>query len=234
MAVVSFPYTLHPLGDRALTLAFEPRLDPAFHARILRLAAAFDASRPPGILDIVPTYHEIGIHFDPERLQSHVEGSLSNFFSRWIEASVNEFDTVANDKPRLIEIPVCYDPALAPDLLPAAESLKITVDQLIKRHTAATYHVYMIGFLPGFPYMGELPEALFLPRKSTPVPILAGSVAIAGRQTGIYPLDSPGGWHVIGRTTMQMFMPDQDPPVLLRPGDEVRFHSIPRDVFDRS
>jgi inhibitor of KinA len=133
---------------------------------------------------------------------------------------------------RTVEIPVCYDPSIAPDLAGVADRLGLAVDEVIRIHTAQSYHVYMIGFLPGFPYMGELPATLFMSRKAKPVMTPAGSVAIAGRQTGIYPMDSPGGWHVIGRTRVSMFTPDSDPPVRLRPGDTIRFKSIPRDAFD--
>ena len=226
------PFTLHPLGDRALTLAFEARMDPAFHAAILSIAAALGRQRLPGILDIVPAYHEIGIHYDPALFRLPANTRTSAHIRQWVQDSLAHMRESNDLASRTVEIPVCYDPSIAPDLTGVADRLGLDVDEVIRIHTAQSYHVYMIGFLPGFPYMGELPATLFLPRKAKPVMTPAGSVAIAGRQTGIYPMDSPGGWHVIGRTTVPMFAPAVDPPVYLRPGDTIRFKSIARDVFD--
>jgi inhibitor of KinA len=226
------PYTLHPLGDRALILAFDARMDPAFHASILGIAAALEDHRPPGILDIVPAYHEIGIHYDPAMFRLPTSNPPSAQVRQWVQDSIAHMTQAAEPVSRTVEIPVCYDPSIAPELAGVADRLGLAVDDVIRIHTAQSYHVYMIGFLPGFPYMGELPATLFMPRKAKPVMTPAGSVAIAGRQTGIYPMDSPGGWHVIGRTRVSMFTPEADPPVYLRPGDTIRFKSIPRDAFD--
>lgn len=226
------PFTIHSLGDRALTLAFEARMDPALHASILRIAAALEHRRRSGILDIVPAYHELAIHYDPAMLRLSANEHPHDSVKRWIEDSLRHVDHEKGVITRTVEIPVCYDASIAPDLPVVADRLGLSEEEVIRIHSATSYHVYMIGFLPGFPYMGELPASLFLPRKTKPVMTPAGSVAIAGRQTGIYPMDSPGGWHVIGRTPVPMFTPEADPPVFLRPGDTVRFKPIPRDVLD--
>jgi inhibitor of KinA len=131
----------------------------------------------------------------------------------------------------LIRIPVCYDPAFAPDMIRLSAAKKCTPEELIGLHTAATYKVYMLGFLPGFAYMGGTDERIAMPRKPQPVKVMAGSVGIAGRQTGIYPLDSPGGWHIIGRTPLRMFDPAAKKPVLLNTGDRVQFYTISKNEF---
>jgi inhibitor of KinA len=226
------PFTIHSLGDRSLTLTFEARMDPALHASILAIAAALEYHHRPGILDIVPAYHELAIHYDPATLRISANEHPHDFVNRWVEDSLRHVDNETGVITRTVEIPVCYDPSIAPDLTVVADQLGLSVADVIRIHSATSYHVYMIGFLPGFPYMGELPASLFMPRKAKPVMTTAGSVAIAGRQTGIYPMDSPGGWHVIGRTPVPMFTPEADPPVYLRPGDTVRFKPISRDVFD--
>jgi inhibitor of KinA len=227
------PFTILPLGDRALTLAFEARMDPTLHASILSIAAALEQCRHPGILDIVPAYHEIGIHYDPAIFLMTANHSPFAHVRQWVRDSLEHMTEATEPISRTVEIPVCYDPSIAPDLSDVADTLGLSREDVINMHTSQSYHVYMIGFLPGFPYMGELPPSLFVPRKAKPVMTTTGSVAIAGRQTGIYPMASPGGWHVIGRTRVPMFNPEADPPVFLRPGDTVRFKPISRDAFDR-
>lgn len=134
---------------------------------------------------------------------------------------------------RSFRIPVCYEGPYAPDLADVARQQELSVQEVIGLHTAGVYRVYMIGFLPGFPYLGTLDERLEVPRKKRPVPVAAGGVGIAGRQTGIYPLNSPGGWSIIGRTPIRLFDPAADPPVRLQTGDLVEFYPIPTEEFVR-
>jgi inhibitor of KinA len=132
-----------------------------------------------------------------------------------------------------MKIPVCYAKRFAPDLEELAAGKNLTVANVIHLHTASTYRVYMIGFLPGFPYMGKVDSCIATPRRSSPrTGIPAGSVGIAGQQTGIYPLSSPGGWNIIGRTPLQLFDKNRDHPVLLQPGDNITFYSITEDEFE--
>ena len=132
---------------------------------------------------------------------------------------------------RKISIPVCYSRAFAPDIEFIASEKNISIEKIIQLHTSKSYTVYMIGFLPGFSYMGEVAEAIAIPRKIQPVSVAAGSVGIAGKQTGIYPLESPGGWQIIGRTPLKIFDKGKSDPVLLQPGDEIQFYSISEDEF---
>jgi inhibitor of KinA len=153
------------------------------------------------------------------------------------EASVRDLldriDSAVILMARAVEIPVCYDAAFAPDLEFVATHNRISVNEAIRYHCSAEYLVYFLGFSPGFPYLGELPKLLVTPRLSTPrVKVPAGSVAIGGSQTGIYPVDSPGGWRIIGRTPARLFQPDGEPPTLLQMGDAVRFRPITREEFD--
>jgi inhibitor of KinA len=133
---------------------------------------------------------------------------------------------------RLIRVPVCYEKEFAPDIIRLAAAKKIETGEVIQLHTSLTYKVFMLGFLPGFAYMGEVSEKIAIPRKSKPVNVKAGSVGIAGKQTGIYPLESPGGWQIIGRTPLQLFDREKEEPSLFRAGDAVQFYSITRNVFE--
>jgi inhibitor of KinA len=132
----------------------------------------------------------------------------------------------------LVKIPVCYDNEFAPDLQRMAQSKNISADEIVRIHIADTYRVYMLGFLPGFAYLGRLDKKIAMPRKSHPAPVAAGSIGIAGNQTGIYPLASPGGWQIIGRTPLQLFDADRTEPTLLKAGDTVQFYSISKHEFE--
>ena len=135
-------------------------------------------------------------------------------------------------KGRTVEIPVCYDPEFGPDLGLVAKQAKLTPEEVIKRHGKPEYLVYLVGFAPGFPYLGGLPKELHTPRHAKPRMVVPpGSVGIGGQQTGIYPLATPGGWNLIGRTPVRLFRPEENPPVLLRAGDQVKFRAISREEF---
>ena len=210
-----------PLGDHALLLILGDRVDRAIHARVLSLTATLHRAGLPGVTDVVPAFSTIGLWFDPasttfERLLDEV-GRLG-------PAPVSVADR-ANDPVNEWVIPTRYD---GPDLAEVAERTGLSPSEVVARHEGRVYTVFMIGFVPGFGFLGELDPALVLPRRSSPrrrVP--AGSVAIAGAQTAVYPLDTPGGWHLIGRTDLALFDPKREPPALLRTGDRVRFEPIP-------
>ena len=139
--------------------------------------------------------------------------------------------SISAQETRLIRIPVCYDPELAPDLLSFCAEKRIDREELIQIHTSREYKIYMMGFLPGFAYMGEVDERIVAPRKQQPVNVTAGCVGIAGKQTGIYPLDSPGGWQIIGKTPWKLFDTEREEPVLLRAGDRVKFYEISKEDY---
>jgi KipI family sensor histidine kinase inhibitor len=207
-------------SDRSLLLVFDDRISLAVHQDVLRLTPLTAALR--GVTNVHPAYASLLIDFDP-LATSHAE----------LERAAGELMAQAANAPlpeaRMVEIPVTYGGEEGPDLEQVAALAGHTPDEVIGMHSSAEYTVYFLGFSPGFPYLGGMPEAIAVPRLETPrrkVP--AGSVAIGGRQTGVYPMASPGGWRIIGRTTLRLFDPEADPPALLRMGDHVRFVPIPR------
>jgi KipI family sensor histidine kinase inhibitor len=213
-------------GDTALTVEFGRTAEPRFSALVLALYGRLSASALPGLIELVPTLRSLTIHYDP--CQTSAEA-----LSQSIGPLLDGLEAQPLSGRRWL-IPVCYAPELAPDLDEVARRTGLSREDVVRLHTGAGYRVYMLGFLPGHPYMGDLPEALRLPRRETPrIVVPAGSVAIATALTGIYPLESPGGWHLIGRTPARLFDPARDPAVLMAPGDEVRFEAIGRVQFDQ-
>ena len=201
----------HPLGDSALLAELGTRLDTALNTRAIALAAALKKRRD--VRQAIAGYASVTVHFDPDQT---TYDSLTNAIER-----------LASKRPPMAEpgrvhrIPVSYD---GPDMDAVAAQLNLTPKQIVDLHTRPIYRVFLVGFVPGWAYLGPLPEELDLPRRHVPrTQVPAGSVAMAGRQTGIYPLPSPGGWHLIGRTPVKLFLPDSDPPCLFRAGDRVKF-----------
>ncbi|MGH7651689.1 MAG: 5-oxoprolinase subunit PxpB [Gemmatimonadaceae bacterium] len=213
----TFPYT-QPLGDSAVSITFGSERTPELLERVQTAAVSLAAARIPGVQDIVPAYLRVAIFYDPLAL-SYREISAT------LLEHCKSVDTlrVPQPAPREHLITVAYD---GPDLTHVADTTGLSVEEVIARHTGRTYTVDIIGFVPGFAYLSELEPGLHLPRRAEPRPrVPAGSVAIAGAQTAVYPLDTPGGWHLIGRTSTTMFDPARDPPALLQPGDKVRFEA---------
>ena len=202
---------LHALGDAAALIEIGSRVDTALNSRAIGLAAALRKRR--GVREAIAGYASVTIHYEPEQV------TLEQ-----LRATARNLVRARPAPPvpgRLHRIPVTYD---GPDLEDAARTLGIDISEVVRLHTQPTYRVFMVGFVPGWAYLGPLPEALRLARRSVPrTHVPAGSVAIAGAQTGVYPLATPGGWHLIGRTDLPMFVPDSDPPLLLRTGDRVKF-----------
>jgi inhibitor of KinA len=222
------PYTIFPLGDAALLIDFGNTIDEAVNRKVLELFHHLQRTPHPAIIDLVPAYSSLTIYYDVLSLHG---GDSTPFdqLAQWLETLAPEPVEI---RGRRFDIPVCYAPAFGPDLPAIAEQAGIEVQEVIARHTAPVYRVYMIGFLPGFAYMGEVDASIAALRRDSPRPsVAAGSVGIAGRQTGIYPLQAPGGWQLIGRTPLVLFHPHEEPPVLLAPGDEIKFHSITEDEF---
>jgi KipI family sensor histidine kinase inhibitor len=204
-------------GDAALVVEFGDEIDPKINRRVHALACALAENPLPGLGEAVPSYRSLLVHYDPLRL-SHVE--IESFVSE----ALQRCEGAPLPEPRLVEIPTVYGGEHGPDIDFVAEHNSLSIEEVIGLHSKAAYTVYMLGFTPGFPYLGGLPDALATPRLETPrqrVP--AGSVGIAGAQTGVYPLPTPGGWRLIGWTPMALFDPARKPPALLQPGDQVRF-----------
>jgi KipI family sensor histidine kinase inhibitor len=202
-------------SDRSLLLVFDDRISIAAHRDVLRLTPLLRCA--PGVTNVHPAYASILIDFDPLTTgRFDLERIAAELFAQAATAPLPQ--------PRIVEIPVVYGGEYGPDLEAVAALTGHTPDEVVAIHSSAEYLVYFLGFSPGFPYLGGLPESIAAPRLETPrrrVP--AGSVAIGGRQTGVYPVASPGGWRIIGRTLLHLFTPAADPPVLLQMGDHVRF-----------
>ena len=213
---------IEPLGEDALLLRLGERIDAATNARVHALAARIARLRPPWLRDLVPAYASLAVFVAADALGPG-EDPLAEV-RRWLEGRLEEADEPAGDATRVVEIPVRYGGADGPDLAAVAAHVGLSPDAVVARHCDAEYRVAMLGFAPGFPYLLGLDPALATPRLATPrTRVEAGSVAIGGAQTGIYPRPGPGGWRVIGRTTRVLFDPGRDPPALLAPGDRVRF-----------
>jgi antagonist of KipI len=216
------------LADDAWLLRLGARIDPALNARVHRLAAAIRADAPAWLRDLVPAYASLGVFFDPDLCDAGaVRRQLAGFAAALADPDA---DDVAG---RTTEIPVAYGGAHGPDLDAAARELGMNAQALVERHAAGDYTVAMIGFAPGFPYLSGLDPALALPRLATPrTRVPAGSVAIGGAQTGIYPRESPGGWRILGRTPRRLFDPRREQRRRIAPGDRVRFLPIDADAFE--
>ena len=206
-------------GDQALVVEFGDRVDRKLSEDVLRLNATVRSRALEGVIETIPTFRSLMIHFDPlvitrGRLELSIEGLLG-------DDSGSQIDT------RFWHIPVCYEGELAPDLVEVAQLTGLTPSDVVAMHSGTIYHVYMLGFLPGFPYLGDLPAELSLPRRADPrVRVPPGSIAIATSLSAIYPYESPGGWHLIGLTPIRLFDVGRPRPALFAPGDTVIFKPI--------
>jgi KipI family sensor histidine kinase inhibitor len=213
------------MGDRGLLLEFGDEISLKINQKVRRMSLAIKRERIEGVIETVPTYRSLLIVYHPliislEDLKRKIKE---------IEGGLEEIDL---PQPNLTRIPVVYGSHYGPDLEEVATYCEMTPEEVIRLHCSVTYHIYMIGFMPGFPYMGELPDALVIPRLKTPrLSVPAGSVGIAQKQTGIYPMESPGGWRLIGKTPLKMFDPNKEPPSLLQMGDLVQFYPISENEF---
>ena len=217
-----------PLGDRALLIEVGDQADPATVARIRALADHLAQLRLPGVFDFVPALCTIGVHYDPEQWRDENDAHTPyELLVARIQQALPDLASLAASEGPLRQIPVCYETDFGSDLPVLADAHGLSVEEVIQIHSAAIYSVYMIGFAPGFAYLGPLDERLVLPRRETPrARVPAGSVAVANQYTGIYPADLPGGWHIIGRTPLQLFDPSHQQPSLLSAGDRVQFEPI--------
>lgn len=215
-----------PSGDTALVVEFGDRIDRALNARVLRLNAAVRAACLPGVVETLPTFRSLMVHYDPLKTAS---AALVKSLERLLDEGVAQSREVKRWR-----IPACYAQQHGPDLAEVAERTGLSADEVVRLHSQTEYLVYMVGFSPGFPYMGDAPPPLALPRRTDPrVRVPAGSVAIAAGMTSVYPVESPGGWHLIGATPAQLFDLSWQEPALLRAGDSVCFEPIKASDYDR-
>ncbi len=212
-------------GDAALVVEFGNKIDEEISRRVRSLATALEENPIPGQAEVVPTYRSLLVHYDPLRLSYR---DLVDF----VHIILRKGEEYPLPEPRMVEILALYGGEFGPDLPFVAEHNGLSIDEVIRFHSGTVYPVYMLGFSPGYAYLGGLPEEIATPRLPTPRTLVpAGSVALAGRQTGVYPIATPGGWRLIGRTPLKLFDPERDPPTLLRVGDQVRFVPISEEEY---
>ena len=227
-------FTIIALSDAALIINFQDIIDEDISKKVLQAFQLLTIQKLFGIKDIVPAYNSLTIHYDIVTIkQKSIPGKTAfEILYKQIKKILTNASETGTPLSQTIKIPVCYSEKYALDINDIAKEKKLPVDEIIRLHTAKKYKVYMIGFLPGFAYMGEVDEKIAMPRRVQPrTKVEAGSVGIAGMQTGVYPLDSPGGWQIIGKTPIQLFNKEKNDPVLLQPGDEIEFYSITEDEF---
>jgi inhibitor of KinA len=226
--------TITASGDAALIINFKDIIQEDINKKVLQLFQQLTINRLIGVKDIVPAYSSLTIHYDVVAIKQKKIGDKTAFeiLYEQIKEILKSYMQIEIPLTQTIKIPVCYSEKYALDINAISKEKKLTAGEIIQLHTSKKYRIYMIGFLPGFAYMGEVDERIAMPRKQQPrTKVAAGSVGIAGMQTGIYPLDSPGGWQIIGRTPVKLFDKKKDMPVLLQPGDEIEFYSITEDEF---
>lgn len=214
---MTFKSKIVPLGDSALLVQLGDEIDITINQQVHALAALINFAPLDGVVESVPAYATLLIHYDPLIL------TYAKIY-RWVCTRLDQLEDSSLRKPRQFEVPVRYGGEYGLDLEFVADYHHLRVEEVIRIHSEKTYTVYMMGFTPGFPYMGKLDDAIVTPRLETPrTHVPAGTVAIGGSQTGIYPIDSPGGWRLIGHTSLQLFDPEAELPFLFSPGDEIRF-----------
>ena len=215
-----------PAGDKAISVELGNTISVPVNRRVHDLLAAVESRDIPGVTDLAPSYRSLLVYYDP------LLASFSDLTQRLSELEQN-LDQAAPHAPKVLEIPTVYGGEYGPDLAHVAEHNGLTAEEVIQIHSGAEYLVYMMGFTPGFPYLGGMSERIATPRLQTPRPLIpAGSVGIAEQQTGVYPIESPGGWQLIGRTPVQLFDPQREPPAVVAAGDFIRFVPITETTYD--
>lgn len=215
-------------GDSAMIVKFGDEINPFLNARVVSLFTTLQEKKKKGVTDLIPTFSSLFISYDPriiffEELKEHVSKL----------AKITSLQKMK--KKKIIEIPVCYGNSFGPDIQNVMERSGLSQEEVIQLHTKPDYLIYMLGFLPGFAYLGNLDSRLVTPRLPSPrIKIVAGSVGIGGSQTGIYPLDSPGGWQIIGRTPLKPFDAERKNSILYKAGDYIRFQSITPDEYRKT
>ena len=235
-----------PIGDSALVVRVREQFKDAPEEtldEVLRVFQLLQRAAIPGIIELAPAYTSVGVFYDPIAVSNaSAKAEIFDWLKARVQASLAPgrlrrharlSDYTEPRGSRAIQIPVCYDREFGVDLDRIAEQTKLSEREIVELHSTGNYRVACVGFVPGFPFLAGLPEKLATPRRDVPrKEIPPGSVGIGGAQTGIYPLRSPGGWNLIGRTPFRLFDPSKDPPTLLRSGDRVRFRAITRQEFE--
>jgi inhibitor of KinA len=227
-------FSITPLGDSAVMIEWEQQIDPSIHEHVMNAFHYLQSLQLPYITDLIPAYASLTVLYDAAGIRQKLKRPARAWISTFITKALQQIPGTATAAPRSLQIPVCYHPSLAPDLTAMAQQKGISETDIITLHTTRTYTVYMLGFLPGFPYMGKVDAQLATPRLKQPrTHVPAGSVGIAGEQTGIYPLASPGGWNIIGQTPIRLFDTASKDPCYCRPGDQVQFVPVTLETFQQ-
>ena len=214
-------------GDRGLLVEYGDVIDPLVNNKVRSMAIVMGADPPQGVVEVIPTYRSLLIIYDP------VVTDPARLL-KILETSEDRLEDIQIAPPRTVEIPVCYGGEFGPDIDTVADSNGLTAAKVIELHCEPEYLIYMVGFTPGFPFLGGLPEKLYTPRLETPRTLVPeGSVGIANNQTGIYPVASPGGWQLIGRTPLKLFAPGRKNPFLYQAGDRIKFKPISAEEYTR-
>lgn len=221
-------YKILPCGECAVTVEFSREMDPRAGEAVIRLAGELRSRNGAGILEVIPTYRSVTICYDPFTISlKEVQKTVAVCMRRSRRAQQNE-------SVRRFYIPVCYGGRFGMDLEYIARKTGLDMREIVRRHISREYPINMIGFLPGFPYLSDMDETIAAPRLENPRELIpAGSVGIGGKQTGVYPIASPGGWRLIGRTPVRLYDPHRDPPVLYRAGDRIRFYPVSEQEYAR-
>ncbi len=233
-----------PLGDSAVVVKLGDRIDLETHRKVQLLSGYLDRHPFEGMVEYIPAFTSVTVVYDAmklywDRVQERNETADQedipfDVAARILKDIVERLEVTEEYEPRVVEIPVCYGGEFGPDLEEVASRNGLTPDEVIRIHASGEYLVYMVGFAPGFPYMGGMDKRIAAPRRPTPrLSIPRGTVGIAGEQTGVYPIETPGGWQLIGRTPIPLFLPRQMPPTLLQSGNVVKFYPITRAEYDR-
>ncbi|MBX0359259.1 5-oxoprolinase subunit PxpB [Halobacillus sp. Nhm2S1] len=221
--------SIHPLGDQALLIDFGESINEKTNQQVRQAAAQLDEQKPGWMIEYIPAFSTLTILYNPYYIAKQI-GSQDLLPYEWARTEVLALlsqSSTYHSEERTIEIPVCYGGEWGPDLSFVASHNSMSEEEVIDTHMNGDYLVYMIGFAPGFPYIGGMNKKIAAPRRDDPrLSIPSGTVGIAGEQTGVYPIETPGGWQLIGRTPLKLFEPDRDRPSLLQAGDRIRFTSI--------
>ena len=226
-------FSIFPCGDQGITIQWGNEISLAANQKVIALFHALRNNPISDVTDIIPAYHNLTLCYDLVQLKKKFpDASGYEFMRKQLTACASALGEMALPVSKLVRIPVCYAQQFAPDIAPLAALHGISIEEVIAIHSGTNYRVYMIGFLPGFPYMAMVNQKIQTPRLPKPrARVPAGAVGIAGAQTGIYPTDSPGGWQLIGQTPLKIFDLAKDNPVLLQPGDEVQFYPVSIEEF---
>lgn len=224
-----YKYHIYPCGDHAITIDFGNAIDEDINRHVQRLFYSIKQKNITGVYDVIPAYSSITVVYDVIAVKkAFPENPAYNTILKIINGIIKQpVEDMVSGEENVVRVPVCYDAYLAPDLHEVAAIKNLSAETIAQLHYGKMYRVFMLGFLPGFPYMGTLTEELFMPRRNNPrTNVAAGSVGIAGKQTGIYPVESPGGWNIIGQTPLKIFDANRSDPAHVKPGNLVQFYPV--------